>query len=57
MRTRMYVTDVAFAEAVGQAHSDAFGEVRPACSLVAVNGFIDARWKVQVEAEAVTDGI
>jgi hypothetical protein len=51
----MYVTDIAYAAAVGQAHSDAFGAVRPATSLVAVNGFIDSRWKVQVEAEAITN--
>ena len=54
VRTRMYVTDAAFGEAVGRAHVDALGEVRPASTIVVVAGLLDPRWKVEIEAEAVT---
>ena len=55
VRTRMYVTDPADGEAIGRAHAEAFGEARPASTLVAVAGFLDPRWKVEIEAEAVVD--
>jgi enamine deaminase RidA (YjgF/YER057c/UK114 family) len=55
VRTRMYVTDPADGEAIGRAHAEVFGEVRPASTLVAVAGFLDPRWKVEIEAEAVVD--
>lgn len=51
-RTRMYVTDAAHGEAVGRAHAEAFGEARPAATMVVVAGLLDPRWKVEVEAEA-----
>ena len=40
-------------EAVGAAHGRAFGEVRPATGVILVSGFIDPRWKVEIEADAV----
>jgi enamine deaminase RidA (YjgF/YER057c/UK114 family) len=53
VRTRMFITDATYAEAVGRAHSAVFGEVRPAASMVVVAGLLDPRWKVDIEAEAV----
>jgi enamine deaminase RidA (YjgF/YER057c/UK114 family) len=53
VRTRMFITDAADAEAVGRAHSSVFGEVRPAASMLVVAGLLDPRWKVEIEAEAV----
>ena len=55
VRTRQYVTDAAFADAVGRAHGSVFGEVRPASTMVVVAGLLDPRWKVEIEAEAVLD--
>jgi enamine deaminase RidA (YjgF/YER057c/UK114 family) len=52
-RTRMYITDPADAEDVGRAHADAFGDARPAATMVVVAGLLDPRWKVEVEAEAL----
>jgi enamine deaminase RidA (YjgF/YER057c/UK114 family) len=56
VRTRMYVTDAAFADAVGTAHGEAFREARPVTSMVVVAGLLDPRWKVEIEAEAVLGG-
>jgi enamine deaminase RidA (YjgF/YER057c/UK114 family) len=54
-RTRMYVTDSEHGEAVGKAHAEAFGEARPAATMVVVAGLLDPRWKVEVEAEALIE--
>ena len=53
VRTRMFVTDAAHADAVGRAHGEVFGEVRPAATMVVVAGLLDPRWKVELEAEAI----
>lgn len=52
VRTRMYVTDVAWADAVGAVHGEVLGRVRPAATMVVVAGLLDPRWKVEIEAEA-----
>ena len=55
VRTRMYLTDPSFADAVGRVHGALFGEVRPAATMVVVAGLLDPRWKVEVEAEAIVE--
>jgi enamine deaminase RidA (YjgF/YER057c/UK114 family) len=56
VRTRMFVTDASYADAVGRAHGAVFREVRPASTMVLVAGLLDPRWKVEIEAEAVVGG-
>jgi enamine deaminase RidA (YjgF/YER057c/UK114 family) len=56
VRTRMYVTSAGVADAVGGAHGEAFGEVRPVATMVVVAGLLDPRWHVEIEAEAILDG-
>lgn len=56
VRTRTYLTDPAVADAVGRAHGDAFGAVRPASTMVVVAALLDPRWLVEIEAEAVVGG-
>lgn len=55
VRTRMYITPAAVADAVGRAHRAVFGSVRPAATMVVVAGLLDPRWHVEIEAEAVLD--
>ena len=53
VRTRMYMANGADWEAIGRAHGEVFGEVRPAATMVVVAGLLDPRWKVEIEAEAL----
>lgn len=56
VRTRMYITDAADADAIGRAHAEIFGAARPAATMVVVAGLLDSRWKVEIEVEAhITD--
>ena len=52
MQTRMYLTDISRAEEVGRAHSEFFGDVRPAATMVEVSGLVDPRMLVEVEVVA-----
>jgi enamine deaminase RidA (YjgF/YER057c/UK114 family) len=54
VRTRMFVTDATYGEAVGRAHGEVMGKARPAATMVVVKGLLDERWKVEIEAEAIT---
>jgi enamine deaminase RidA (YjgF/YER057c/UK114 family) len=53
VRTRIYLTDAQNWEAVGRAHGEAFGDTRPAATMVVVKALLDPRWTVEMEAEAL----
>jgi enamine deaminase RidA (YjgF/YER057c/UK114 family) len=53
VRTRMYLTRAEDVEAVGRAHGEVFGDVRPATTGVVVASLFDPRWLVEIEAEAI----
>ena len=55
IRTRVYLVDRDDAAAVGKVHGRVFGAVRPATGFIVVSGFIDPRWKVEIEADAVVN--
>lgn len=55
VRTRIYVADIKDWEAIGRAHQELFGAVRPASTMVQVSGFVDPAMLVEIEAEAIIE--
>ncbi|SFR98981.1 Enamine deaminase RidA, house cleaning of reactive enamine intermediates, YjgF/YER057c/UK114 family [Halomicrobium zhouii] len=53
VRTRMFVTDVDHYDAVGRAHGEAFGEIRPATSMYEVSALVEPELLVEIEATAI----
>jgi enamine deaminase RidA (YjgF/YER057c/UK114 family) len=53
VRVRMFVTDIADADAVSAAFTRAMKPARPTGTLVAVAALYRPEWKVEIEAEAV----
>jgi enamine deaminase RidA (YjgF/YER057c/UK114 family) len=53
VRTRVFLVDAADWRAVGAVHGELFGEIRPATGFIVVSGFIDPRWKLEIEADAI----
>ncbi len=57
IRTRIFITDVAHWEDVAKAHGEFFSDIRPAATMVVVDGLLDADWVVEIEASAVCDSL
>lgn len=53
IRTRIYLTDITQWEAVGRAHGEVFGHIRPATAMVEVSRLIDPALLVEIELDAV----
>lgn len=52
VQTRLYLTDAAHADAVGRAHGEVFGSVRPVTTMVVVAALIDPTMLVEIELVA-----
>ncbi len=57
VRTRMFVTDMSRWEECGRAHGAAFGEIKPATSMLGISALVDPRMLIEVEAVAYRAGI
>jgi enamine deaminase RidA (YjgF/YER057c/UK114 family) len=53
IRTRMYITNPADADAVGAIHGEIFADIRPAATMVVVAALLRQEWRVEIEAEAL----
>jgi enamine deaminase RidA (YjgF/YER057c/UK114 family) len=57
VRTRMYVVRAEDTDAVGRAHGELFGAVRPVATMVVVAGLLHPDHLVEVEVEAFRPGL
>jgi len=53
IRTRVFMTRQADWEAIGKAHGEVFGIIRPASTMAVVKALLDDEWLVEIEADAV----
>jgi enamine deaminase RidA (YjgF/YER057c/UK114 family) len=53
VRTRIYLTDMSRLEEAARAHGEAFGEIRPASSMVEVSALAEPEMLFEIEAIAV----
>ncbi|HSP56034.1 MAG TPA: RidA family protein [Dehalococcoidia bacterium] len=53
VRTRIFVTDISRLDEAARAHGEAFGDIRPASTMVEVSRLADLEMLVEIEAVAV----
>ena len=55
IRTRILLKDISRWEESAKAHGEFFSAIKPACTFVEVNGFIDSDWLVETEVDAIIE--
>ncbi len=55
VRTRIMLTDIARWREAAAVHGEYFSDIRPAATFVEVSRFIDPRWLVETEVDAIVD--
>jgi enamine deaminase RidA (YjgF/YER057c/UK114 family) len=52
-RTRILLTDTANWDAAARAHAEIFAAIRPVTTVMAVTGFVDPDWLIEIEVDAI----
>lgn len=52
-RTRVMLTDMALWDDAAKAHAEVFRDIRPVTTVMAVSGFVDPDWLIEIEVDAV----
>ena len=55
LRTRIYVTDISRWREIAAVHSEVFGDIRPAATMVEVAALIAPELLVEIEADAYSE--
>jgi enamine deaminase RidA (YjgF/YER057c/UK114 family) len=56
VRTRVMLTDMALWDNAAKAHAEVFAAIRPVTTVMAVSGFIDPDWLIEIEVDAIVPG-
>jgi enamine deaminase RidA (YjgF/YER057c/UK114 family) len=55
-RTRVILTDMSLWNDASKAHAEIFKDIRPVTTVMAVSGFVDPDWLIEIEVDAVLPG-
>lgn len=55
VRTRLFVTNITQADAIGRAHGKLFQHIRPCTSMIEIKSLIAPQFLVEIEATAILD--
>lgn len=55
-RTRVILTDMSLWNDASKAHAEIFKDIRPVTTVIAVLGFVDPDWLIEIEVDAVLPG-
>jgi enamine deaminase RidA (YjgF/YER057c/UK114 family) len=56
VRTRVFLVRAEDWEEVGRAHGEVFADIRPVNTMIVVAGFLDPRWLLEAEVDAILPG-
>lgn len=56
VRTRVILTDMALWDDAAKAHAEIFAAIRPVTTVMAVSGFVDPDWLIEIEVDAIVPG-
>ena len=52
-RSRVLLTDISLWTEASKAHAEVFSAIRPVTTVMAVTGFVDPNWLIEIEVDAI----